>query len=75
MIDRYVDDPGARLADTAVIQRALATLSYEHRQVIVHACYRRASTKAIAAELTISPGTVKSRLHYALHALRHACAD
>ncbi|MFI6172475.1 hypothetical protein ACIBCN_37245 [Nocardia sp. NPDC051052] len=32
-----------------VIQRALATLSYEHRQVVVHACYRRASAKAIAA--------------------------
>ncbi|WP_433664586.1 sigma-70 family RNA polymerase sigma factor [Nocardia sp. CA-128927] len=74
VIDRHVDDPCAGLADTWVIQRALATLSYDHREVIVHAYYRRATTKAIATELAIPPGTVKSRLHYALRALRHACA-
>ncbi|WP_216893882.1 sigma-70 family RNA polymerase sigma factor [Nocardia alni] len=72
-LDRPVDDPCAQIADTLVIRRALATLSLRHREVIVHAYYRRATTEAIAADLAIAPGTVKSRLHYALRELRQAC--
>jgi RNA polymerase sigma-70 factor, ECF subfamily len=71
--DHGLDDPCASVADTWIIQHALATLSYQHREVIVHAYYRRATTNDIAAELDIPPGTVKSRLHYALRALRDAC--
>lgn len=74
LLDRRVEDPCSNLADTWTVRRALATLSYEHREVIVHAYYRRASTTAIAADLAIPPGTVKSRLHYAVRALRDACA-
>ncbi|MBU3065998.1 sigma-70 family RNA polymerase sigma factor [Nocardia sp. NEAU-G5] len=71
--DRGLDDPCAGLADTWIVQRALATLSYQHREVIVHAYYRRATINDIASELAIPPGTVKSRLYYALRALRDAC--
>jgi RNA polymerase sigma-70 factor (ECF subfamily) len=73
MPDRHAQDPCARLADTLAVRRALATLSRQHREVIVHAYYRRDSTAAIAADLAIPPGTVKSRLHFALRALRDAC--
>ncbi|MBY8862254.1 sigma-70 family RNA polymerase sigma factor [Nocardia sp. CA2R105] len=73
LLDRPAQDPCENLADTWVIQQALATLGHEHREVIVHAYYRRATIKTIAIELAIPPGTVKSRLHYALHALRDAC--
>ncbi len=74
LLDRPVHDPCAHLADALAVRRALATLTREHREVIVHAYYRRDTTAAIAARLGIPPGTVKSRLHYALHALRDACA-
>lgn len=74
LLDRPVQDPCARVADTIAVRRALAALSREHQEVIVHAYYRRDTTAAIAARLAIPPGTVKSRLHYALHALRDACA-
>lgn len=62
-------------AEAWAVQRAFAGLSHEHRQVVVQAYYHHATTDQIAAALAISPGTVKSRLHYALCALRHACAD
>ncbi len=75
LLDRPVPDPCASVADVLAVRRALAALSREHREVIVHAYYRRGSTADIAAQLAIPPGTVKSRLHYALHALRDACAE
>ena len=50
-------------------------LSAEHRAVILE-CYYRGSSVAQAAErLRIPPGTVKSRTHYALHALRLALEE
>ncbi|MFD6156406.1 sigma-70 family RNA polymerase sigma factor [Nocardia sp. NPDC060256] len=72
--DRGIADPCASLAVTVVVQRALATLSRDHRTIVLYAYYAGASTKFIAGELAIPPGTVKSRLHYAMRALRTACA-
>ncbi len=53
-----------------LIAEAMAQLSPEHRAVVARSYYRGWTTAAIAADLGIAEGTVKSRLHYALRALR-----
>jgi RNA polymerase sigma-70 factor (ECF subfamily) len=63
------------LFDTMLITDALLTLSEEHRSVVIRAYYRRLPVNEIAAELDIPPGTVKSRLHYGLRALRLALQE
>jgi RNA polymerase sigma-70 factor (ECF subfamily) len=49
---------------------ALAQLSPEHRAVVRRSYYLGWTTAQIAADLEIAEGTVKSRLHYAVRALR-----
>lgn len=61
-----------RTVERELVIAALRTLSDEHRDVVLE-CYFRGSTVAQAAQtLGIPPGTVKSRTHYALRALREA---
>jgi RNA polymerase sigma-70 factor (ECF subfamily) len=63
------------VADRAVVGAAMRRLSLEHREVLLE-CYYRGSSVAQAAErLQIPAGTVKSRTHYALHALRLALTE
>ncbi len=70
-----VEDATDRTVNRQLVRAALATLSPGHRQVLL-ACYiRGASVAEAAALLGIPPGTVKSRTHYALHALRQAVID
>lgn len=54
---------------------ALASIGLEHRTVIVHAYYGGRSIAEIARELDVPEGTVKSRLHYGLRALRLAMQE
>ncbi|MFD9411860.1 sigma-70 family RNA polymerase sigma factor [Streptomyces sp. NPDC059989] len=54
------------------IRDALSLLSPEHRAVLVQIYYRGASVCEAAEALGVPPGTVKSRTHYALRALRAA---
>jgi RNA polymerase sigma-70 factor (ECF subfamily) len=54
-----------------LIGDALAQLSAEHRAVVQRSYYQGWTTAQIADDLQIAEGTVKSRLHYALRALRH----
>ena len=61
--------------EAMLIEEALAQLSIEHRGVIVHAYYRGRPIAEIAQELGIPEGTVKSRLHYGLRALRLALQE
>jgi len=61
--------------DAWLVSDALAQLSPEHRAVVVHAYYRGLSIAAIARILDIPEGTVKSRLHYALRAMRLALQE
>lgn len=68
------DDTDA-VFDAILIHEALATLSTEHRAVIVVAYYGGRSIAQTAAELEIPEGTVKSRLHYGLRALRLALQE
>jgi RNA polymerase sigma-70 factor (ECF subfamily) len=48
----------------------VAQLSAEHRAVVERSYYRGWTTAQTAADLGIAEGTVKSRLHYAVRALR-----
>ncbi|WP_309127925.1 sigma-70 family RNA polymerase sigma factor [Microbacterium sp.] len=61
--------------DSILIEDALATLSAAHRDVVVRAYYLGMSVAEIAGELTVPEGTVKSRLHYGLRALRLALQE
>ena len=68
--ERITADETDALLDSWLVADALSSLSAEHRAVIVHAYYVGRSGAEIARELDIPPGTVKSRLHYGLGALR-----
>lgn len=63
------------LFETLLVTDALRSLSREHLAVVVRAYYGRLTTDEIARELEIPPGTVKSRLHYGLRALRLALQE
>jgi len=65
------DDAGLdQVLDRQLLTGALRQLSPAHRTVLVETFYRGASTAALARQLGIPPGTARSRLHYALRALR-----
>ena len=61
--------------DTWLVSDALATLSPDHRTVLVETYYRGRSVAEAAAVLGIPAGTVKSRTFYALRALRLALEE
>jgi RNA polymerase sigma-70 factor, ECF subfamily len=63
-------DYADRLALSMTLAAAMAALSEPHRQAIVHVYYLNRTADEAASMLGISPGTVKSRVHYALRALR-----
>ncbi|MDT5130704.1 MAG: polymerase sigma-70 factor, subfamily [Mycobacterium sp.] len=56
--------------DRMLIGEALAQLSPDHRAVVRRSYYLGWTTTQIADDLGIVEGTVKSRLHYALRAMR-----
>jgi RNA polymerase sigma-70 factor (ECF subfamily) len=58
-----------------VVAEALTRLSEEHRGVLVECYYRGAPVAEAARRLGIPEGTVKSRTHYALRALRLALEE
>ncbi|MCU1573290.1 MAG: polymerase sigma factor [Micrococcaceae bacterium] len=73
--DAPQEDATDRVLDTWLISEALAGLSGEHREVVLLGYFRAATTKDIARQLGIPEGTVKSRMHYALRALRLALQE
>jgi RNA polymerase sigma-70 factor (ECF subfamily) len=58
-----------------MVAEALTTLSAEHRAVLLECYYRGASVAEAAGRLDVPEGTVKSRTHYALRALRLALEE
>ncbi len=62
------------VADRVTLVRSLAGLSPHHREVLVHVHVYDRSREDTARLLGIPQGTVKSRLHYALSALRQEFA-
>ena len=73
--ERIERDRTDALFETLLVEEALAGLGLEHRSVIVHAYYGGRSIAEVARELGIPEGTVKSRLHYGLRALRLALQE
>jgi RNA polymerase sigma-70 factor (ECF subfamily) len=61
--------------DACLLADALDALTPPHREVIVEGFYRGHSTREIAARLNIPDGTVRSRMFYALRALRLALLE
>src|SRR4051812_22164170 len=61
--------------DSWLIADAMATLSPDHRAVLVETYYRGRSVAEAASVLGVPPGTVKSRTFYALRALRLALQE
>lgn len=54
---------------------AMDRLTPEHRAVLTELYYRQRSVSEAADALGIPPGTVRSRSHYALRALRASFRD
>ena len=56
--------------DRQLVSAALQHLSPAHQSVLVETFYRGGTMAAVARELGIPHGTARSRLHYALDAMR-----
>jgi len=67
-----VDDVQLSVANRDELERAFRRLSGEQRAVIVFHHYLGLSGAEIATALGLSPGTVRSRLHYARQLMRAA---
>ncbi|WFE65282.1 sigma-70 family RNA polymerase sigma factor [Micromonospora sp. WMMD714] len=63
-------DEAERVVTAQTVREALPKISAEHRRVVEAVYFRGLSTAEIAAAFGIAEGTVKSRAHYALRALR-----
>jgi RNA polymerase sigma-70 factor (ECF subfamily) len=63
-------DHADSVVDSMVVMEALDQLSGQHRDVLVELYFRGRSVTEAADVLGIPPGTVKSRSHHALRALR-----
>ncbi len=60
------------IVDRDVLERAFSRLAFDHRAVVVLRHYLDLSADEVAESLGVPVGTVHSRLHYALRALRAA---
>lgn len=69
------DDRTDELLQSWVVAEALTKLSDEHRAVLLECYYRGRPVAEAAQRLGIPEGTVKSRTHYALRALRLALQE
>jgi RNA polymerase sigma-70 factor (ECF subfamily) len=70
-----VGDETDQLLQSWIVADAMSRLSPDHRLVLVECYYRGRSVAETAARLDIPEGTVKSRTHYALRALRLALEE
>ncbi len=82
--ERYTDqvpEPGDPVDQTDallqswVVAEAITQLSGEHKAVLLESYYRGRSVAETARVLGVPEGTVKSRMHYALRALRLALEE
>jgi len=68
-------DETDQLLQSWVVADALSRISEDHRLVLVECYYRGRSVAETARRLDVPEGTVKSRTHYALRALRLALEE
>jgi RNA polymerase sigma-70 factor (ECF subfamily) len=73
--DARADSGLDQVLDREVVSAALRHLSPAHRTVLVQTFYQGGTLATVARELGIPHGTARSRLHYALHALRQQLRD
>jgi RNA polymerase sigma-70 factor (ECF subfamily) len=69
-LQRPVPDHADAVVTAAALMPALRRLTVEHRDVLFELYYRRSTVAEAARSIGIPPGTVKSRAHYAVRALR-----
>jgi RNA polymerase sigma-70 factor (ECF subfamily) len=74
--DQGRDDTGLdRVLDQQLVTGALRQLSPAHRAVLVETFYQGHTLARVARQLGIPDSTARSRLHYALRALRRELED
>ena len=70
------DDSGLdQVLDRELVSAALHHLTPAHRTVLIETFYHGGTLATVARQLGIPHGTARSRLHYALHALRQQLQD
>ncbi len=72
MIESPSEDGTEELLSSWLIADALRSLSLDHRTALVECYYGGRTSAEAAARLGVPEGTVKSRLHYGMRALRLA---
>ena len=72
---RTTDDASDQLLLSWVVAEALTHLSADHRTVLLECYYRGRSVAEASRRLGVPEGTVKSRTHYALRALKLALEE
>ncbi|GAA1000763.1 sigma-70 family RNA polymerase sigma factor [Subtercola frigoramans] len=73
--ERASADRTDELLQAWLVADALTDLTAEHREVLVQAYYGQKSIAELSALLGIPEGTVKSRLHYGLRAVKLALQE
>jgi RNA polymerase sigma-70 factor, ECF subfamily len=75
MPERGTPDGVGAACDKWILTEALMSLRYDQRVAVVRAYYLGQTVADIAAAENIPEGTVKSRLHYALRAMRNTLQE
>ena len=70
-----IGDASGQVVNRHLVVAALGRLTQEHRNVLRECCFRGSSVAEAAHALGIAPGTVQSRIYYALRALRLAIEE
>jgi RNA polymerase sigma-70 factor (ECF subfamily) len=73
--DARPDDSTDQLLLSWMVAEAITSLSEDHRAVLLECYYRGRPVSEAAHQLGVPEGTVKSRTHYALRALRLALEE
>jgi RNA polymerase sigma-70 factor, ECF subfamily len=74
-LEPSVGDASSQTSSRDAIGRAVDRLDPDHRIVVILRYWADLSVDEIAARLDVPPGTVKSRLHYALRSMRPKLED
>ena len=63
-------EPTEEILTRKIVRAAVADLSYQHREILVYVHFLDHSVVQASRALGVPPGTIKSRTHLALRALR-----
>ncbi|GAA0328648.1 sigma-70 family RNA polymerase sigma factor [Actinoallomurus spadix] len=68
-------DPAERVVTLQAVLEVMSELTEPQREVLIYTYYLGYSVEQTATALGLAPGTVKSRAHYAIRALRASLRD